>query len=177
MSQYFLYYSEIKETKKPELLGKKVLLHPDSENAAIIQTVMGNSNTGNVYKYHRYQREDGTYYSMEYQMGKNNNSNTILYLQDGICVGRIMFFFKCGDEIMVMLQKFYTSPITFEEPSRNAILAKYRNLEMCSNVKKIIDQTTKIVIPVSNIIKKCVYINIHNGDAFVSIPPNLLEHS
>lgn len=67
--------------------------------------------------------------------------------------------------------------VSFQESLKNDMLLKYKSSgkKLCSHIQQVV-KDVNCVIPVRNVKKKCVLMEIDNCK-YVSVPPNILEHS
>lgn len=113
-------------------------------------------------------------------MSKTRNNSTVLFQhQQRMCVGDISVFIKCEENVFAVIQKYESiaALVPFEDALTNPILLKYRTRknDLCHHIKEIVEGVA-CMIPAQDILKKCILMKIESSK-FISIPPNLLEHS
>ncbi|KAL5016753.1 hypothetical protein ScPMuIL_006342 [Solemya velum] len=160
-------------------IGRKTEVLPDVFFHDDMDEVLLENNLGRqVFCFHRYRCRNVTYTCKQY--GRNtirNNSIVVFQCDTGPCVGEIFLFLECDGSVFAVVNKFRKSApaVAVTAAVTNRTLHKYCNKALCAHLQQVVEDG-HCIIPVANIVKKCVLMKIDNI-LFSSVPPNLLEHS
>ena len=119
-------------------------------------------------------------YFKEYQTGKTGHSFVVHFCneQGNSNFGEIQFFLQCGEVLFAVIRKFVivANAVPFTHLVTNVVLNDYKTKPLCTHVKKVQYLQEQALVPVDNLIGKCVFMEIGN-DIYISKPPNISEHN
>lgn len=158
-------------------LGQRRPLHPDSTYYNLVNAEIRANNPS---LFLRLQNGEEVLYSKEYQHRKTRNSYTICFNHNQEEMYGSIVTFICTKKNYAVVEKFHTEEFKLthevEEAISNTQLLEVNNL--CEHIVMVVSEATEcLIIPIENIVTKCVLMKIGPGIIFLSKPPNLLEHN
>jgi hypothetical protein len=158
-------------------LGKKTRL---SEADPLLQLLPGHLRA-NPHRFSRLRKGDNIYHSEASQQTKTRNSFTVAMCLEGERrFASITSFIEAGKELFAVVSMYKTSTFSFPNTIHNSlthqILMGYLHKDICHHIFKVDGkEADKQLVPVHALGKLCVLVDTHTI-AFLSCPPNVLEH-
>lgn len=136
-------------------------------------------NGTDIVKFFRLRNGSDTIYSKDYHRVKTRNSYTVMLNNAEFCI--ILYFLRIGNNLHAMVRKLNTVnlsfPIVEDDTLQNDVIRRYQNSSLCTHIKEVQSESSLCLIPTTNIKMKCIYMKFSPRNIYVSVPPNLLEHS
>lgn len=176
----FCFCRDDKNTEKEILsLGKKTNLPRQSPHYLLLSREMRDNG---VRQFNRLQFGGTIFYCKDYQDAKTRNDSACCFTHNDMTKnGIILCFLEYNNHIYVIIKECVSVPFNLGDFARtqinNCTLKKYLDQSVCSHIEKIERFNENIVISGKKLLKKCVLMEIYNGESFISIPPNTLEHN
>lgn len=129
----------------------------------------------------RISKGDGVFYSKDYQLAKTKNSYTVLYLDQNNVkkYGLVLSYVDVTDALYAVVLECRTDVFSLDENMKGAVqdenLLPYIG-KLCPHIVKLSSYGEKILVPVRNVLKKCVFMEIKEDLIFISRSPNYVEH-
>lgn len=130
----------------------------------------------------RLQKENNVYYSKEYQQTKTRNSYTVCFRNGDINnYGFILCFVEVNGTNYAIIEVCETENFQLKDSVKDAItdagLQSYLLYNFCMHVVRVTSHQRKVIVPTTQLLHKCVLVDIKPELTFISNPPNLVEHS
>lgn len=137
----------------------------------------------NLFVFTRLKKGNIVFYGNQYRQTKTRNSCTVAF-HDGAAekCGTIRCFVKVGEIIYTCIEECETSPFRLDIVTRKTLqstcLEEYQSMSLCPHMVEVKEKISRLtLVHFADVIKKCILMDIRQGLAIISKPPNLLEHN